>query len=57
MGWLYFIILIFSALTMGFTYAEYRNERFSRKAFILIEVIEVVVLIATTVLTLIALKD
>lgn len=56
MGWLYFIILIFSVVTMVLTYLEYRNERFSQKAFIAIEVVEAVVLIATTVMTIILLK-
>lgn len=50
MIWLYLIILIFSALTLYFVYGDYKKERFSKKAFILVGIMETVVLIITAVL-------
>ena len=32
MTWLYLIVMIFSALTLYFTYGEYKQNRFSKKA-------------------------
>lgn len=31
MTWLYFIILVFSALTLYFVYGDYKKERFSKR--------------------------
>lgn len=50
MTWLYLIILIFSALTLYYTYSEYKKERFSKKAFTLVSIMEVVVIIIASVL-------
>lgn len=50
MTWLYLIVLIFSALTLYFTYVEYKKEHFSKKAFILASIMEAVVLIITAIL-------
>lgn len=50
MTWLYLIILIFSALTLYYTYDEYKKERFSKKAFTLVSIMEVVVIIIASVL-------
>ena len=50
MTWLYLIVMIFSALTLYFTDGEYKQNRFSKKAFTLVSVMEAVVIIATTVM-------
>uniref|UniRef100_UPI004055BA02 hypothetical protein n=1 Tax=Agathobacter sp. TaxID=2021311 RepID=UPI004055BA02 len=50
MTWLYLIVLIFSALTLYFTYGEYKKERFSKKTFILASIMEAVALIITAIL-------
>ena len=50
MTWLYLIILVFSALTLYFAYGDYKKERFSKKAFTLVSIMEVVVIIITVVL-------
>lgn len=50
MAWLYLIILIFSALTWYFAYGDYNKERFSKKAFILVSIMEAVVIIITAAL-------
>ena len=33
MTWLYLVVMIFSALTLYFTYGEYKQNRFSKKAY------------------------
>ena len=55
MAWLYLIVVIFSALTLYFNYGEYKRNRFSKKAFSLISIMEAVVIIATTVMLVISL--
>lgn len=50
MTWLYLIILVFSALTLYFVYGDYKKERFSKKAFTLVGVMETVIIIITAVL-------
>ena len=50
MTWLYLVIIIFSALTLYFTYAEYKQNKFSKKSFALISIMEAVVMIATAVM-------
>ena len=49
MIWLYLTAIIFSALTIYFTYGEYKKNKFSRMAFILVSIMETVVIIATIV--------
>lgn len=53
MTWLYLIVLIFSALTLYFTYGEYRQNRFSKKAFTLVSIMETVVMVATAIILII----
>ena len=55
MIWLYLIVLIFSALTLYFTYGDYRQNRFSKKVFTLVSIMEVIVIIATAVMLIISL--
>lgn len=55
MTWLHLIVMIFSALTLYFTYGEYKQNRFSKKAFTLVSVMEAVVTIATTVMLIMSL--
>jgi len=50
MIWLYWIVLIFSALTVGFTYSEYKQKRFSKKAFSLVSLMETSVIVITAVM-------
>jgi hypothetical protein len=50
MIWLYLIIIIFSALSIYFTYGEYKQNRFSQKAFTLVSIMEAVAIVATAVL-------
>ena len=38
MTWLYLIVMIFSALTLYFTYREYKKNRFSKRAFTLVSI-------------------
>ena len=55
MTWLYLVVMIFSALTLYFTYGEYKQNRFSRKAFTLVSIMEAVVIVATTVMLIMSL--
>ena len=50
MTWLYLVVMIFSALTLYFTYGEYKQNRFSKKAFTLISIMEAVAIVATAVM-------
>lgn len=50
MVWLHLVILIFSALTLQFTYGEYKQNSFSKKSFIWISVMEIAVIIVTAVM-------
>lgn len=45
MTWLYLIILIFSAMTLYFVYGDYKKNRFSKKAFMLVGIMEFIVII------------
>jgi len=53
MTWLYLVVVVFSALTLYFTYGEYKQNRFSKKAFTLVSIMEVVVIVATAVMLII----
>ena len=55
MTWLYLVVMIFSALTLYFTYGEYKQNRFSKKAFTLVSIMEAVVIVATTVMLIMSL--
>lgn len=55
MTWLYLIVMIFSALTLYFIYGEYKKNRFLKRAFTLVSIMEVVVIIATAVMLIISL--
>lgn len=55
MTWLYLIVMIFSALTLYFIYGEYNKNRFSKRAFTLVSIMELVVIIATAVMLIISL--
>ena len=46
---LYLVIMIFSALAIYFTYGEYKQNRFSKKTFAIVSIMEIVVIIATSV--------
>ena len=50
MTWLYLVVIIFSALTLHFTYGEYKQNRFSKKAFTLVSIMEAVVIVATAIM-------
>ena len=55
MTWLYLIVMIFSALTLYFIYGEYKKNRFPKRGFTLVSIMEVVVIIATAVMLIISL--
>ena len=55
MTWLYLIIVIFSALTLYFTYREYKQNRFSKRAFTFVSIMEAVVMIAIVVMLIMSL--
>ena len=50
MTWLYLVVIIFSALTLYFAYGEYKQNRFSKKAFTLVSIMEAVVIVATAIM-------
>lgn len=54
MIWLYLVVMIFSALTLYFIYGEYKQNRFSKKAFTLVSIMEIVVIVAIAVMLIIA---
>ena len=47
MVWLHLVVIIFSALTLYFTYGDYKQNKLPNKTFILICIMEVVVIIVT----------
>ena len=55
MTWLYLVVMIFSALTLYFTYGEYKQNRFSKRAFTLVSILEAVVIVATAVMLIMSL--
>ena len=55
MAWLYVIVMVFSALTLYFTYGEYQQNRFSKRAFFLVSVMEAVAMIASAVILVMSL--
>ena len=55
MIWLYLIVMIFSALTLYFTYGEYKWNRFSKRTFTLVSIMEAVVIIVTAVMLIMSL--
>ena len=55
MTWLYLVVIIFSALTLYFTYGEYKQNRFSQKAFTLVSIMEAVAIAATAVMLIMSL--
>jgi len=54
MTWLYLVVMIFSALTLYFTYGEYKQNRFSKKTFTLVSVLEAVVIVAAAVMLIVS---
>ena len=54
MTWLYLVVIIFSALTLYFAYGEYKQNRFSKKAFTLVSIMEAVVIVATAVMLILS---
>jgi hypothetical protein len=50
MTWLYLIIIVFSALTLYFVYGDYRKKQFSQKAFTIVSIMEMVVIIISAAL-------
>ena len=50
MTWLYSIVIIFSALALYFTWGEYKQNCFSKKAFTLVNIMEAVAIVATIVM-------
>ena len=55
MTWLYLVVIIFSALTLYFAYGEYKQNRFSKKAFTLVSIMEAVAIVATAVMLIMSL--
>ena len=55
MNWLYLVFMIFYALTLYFNYGEYKQNRFSKRAFTLVSILETVVIIATAVMLIMSL--
>ena len=55
MTWLYLVIIVFSTLTLYYIYGEYKQNRFSKKAFTLVSIMEAVVIVATTVMLIMSL--
>lgn len=55
MTWLCLVVIIFSALTLYFTYGEYKQNRFSKRAFTLVSILEAVVVIVTAVMLIMSL--
>ena len=55
MTWLYSIVLVFSALTLYFVFGEYKQNRFSKKAFAMVSIMESVVIVAGIVMLIIKL--
>ena len=55
MTWLYLVVMVFSALTLYFTYGEYKQNKFSKRAFTLVSILEAVVIIATAVMLIMSL--
>lgn len=53
--WLCLVVIIFSALTLYFTYGEYKQNRFSKRAFTLVSILEAVVVIVTAVMLIMSL--
>ena len=54
MTWLYLVVVVFSALTLYFTYGEYKQNRFSKRAITLVSIMEIVVIVATAVMLIIS---
>ena len=50
MTWLYLVIIVFSTLTLYYIYEEYKQNRFSKRAFTLVSILEAVVIVATAVM-------
>ena len=50
MPWLCFAVILFSALTLYFSYGEYKKNKFSKKTFTAICIMEVVVIVTNAVL-------
>lgn len=50
MTWLYVIVLVFSILTLCFTCGAYKHNRFSKRAFSLVGIMEAVVIAALAVM-------
>ena len=55
MTWLYLVVMIFSALTLYFTFGEYKQNRFSKKVFTLDSIMVAVVIVATAVMLIMSL--
>ena len=55
MTWLYLIVMIFSALTLYFNYGEYKQNKFSKRALIIVSIMEGVVIISTIVMLIMSL--
>ena len=49
------MIMIFSALTLYFTYGEYKQNRFSKKVFTLVSIMEAVVIVSAIVMLIMSL--
>jgi len=49
---LYLIVILFSVLSVCFIYNEYKQNRFSQKAFIFVSVMETVAIVITAVMLL-----
>ena len=52
MTWLYYVVLIFSLLTLHFLYKEYVSSKISKKIFIFVSILEIIVIIGTILLSI-----
>ena len=50
MLWLYGVIVVFSMLTIYFTYVEYKKNAQLKKAFTIISIVEALVIVLTVIL-------
>ena len=53
MFFLYLIALLFSVLTLYFSYIDYKRNRFSKKLFVFITVVEIIVIIISMIMMIV----
>ncbi len=50
MTWLYFVVIIFSALTVYFVHGAYQRGCFSEKIYTFVSIMEAIVIVAAAVM-------